>query len=84
MSKQETVEVTLKLPKAIVDFLKDSEKALEMTMEEYLVYSIMQVVGADIDTLDTFVPTPKQIVKQYGLKATLKEYNALPYLKKDC
>jgi len=82
MSEKETVEVTLKLPKAIVDFLKDSETSMRMTVEEYLTYSIVHSVAADIDTFDVFVPTWKQIVDKYGLEAeaTLKRYNAVvPY-----
>ena len=79
MSEKETVDVTLKLPKAIVDFLKDSERTLEMTVEEYLTYSIIQTVAADIDTFDVFVPSWKQIVDKYGLGPTLKRYNAVLY-----
>jgi hypothetical protein len=79
MSKQETVEVTLKLPKGIVEFLKDSETAMEMTVEEYLTYTIIQGIGADIDTSMVFVRTPTQIIKQYSLEKPLKECNALPY-----
>lgn len=77
MSKQETVEVTLKLPKAIMDFLKDMAPSIEMTVEEYLTYSIIQAVAADVDTFDVFVPTWKQIVDKYGLAPTLKRYNAV-------
>lgn len=82
MSKEETVEVTLKLPKAIVDFLKDMQTTLNMTVEEYLVFSIIQAVGADLDTNDVFVPSPAELVERYGLKTALLKCNGLPYM--DC
>ena len=69
--------MTLKLPKAIMDFLKDMKPIAGMTVEEYLTYSIVQVVAADIDTFDVFVPTWKQIVDKYGLTPTLKLFDAV-------
>lgn len=73
MSKEEYIEVTLTLPQKVVDFLKDMEKTLDMTMKEYLEYSILQAVGADLDTYDTFVPTVTEILEKYGLAEFLKD-----------
>ena len=69
----EHVEVTLKLPKRLVDFLKDKEEITDMTVKEYLERAIIQSVGADLDEGDTFVPQPEEIIKKYGLKGILKD-----------
>lgn len=75
--KEKYVEVTVRLPKRIVDFLKAQEKHLEMTVQEYLEYSIIQCVGADFDLLDwgpfTFdYDKPEEVITQHGLNEVLK------------
>jgi len=84
MSKQETVEVTIKVPKRIVNFLKDYEKGFDMTLEEYCLHAIIQMVGTDIDAIDLALGPAETIVENYGLEIVLKEYNALPYMAKEC
>lgn len=73
MSKQETVEVTLEIPKAIVFFLRNNV----WNSEEYMVKAIVERVGGDIDTLDLFDIKDdieaKKIVKRYGLNEVLKD-----------
>lgn len=71
MSKQETVEVTVKVHKNVVAFLRDMEKTLDMTLEEYIEYGIYQMVGADLDTYDVFVPKVEEIIKRYDLAEAL-------------
>ena len=71
MSKEDYVEVTVKIHKGIVAFLRDMEKVLNMTMEEYVEYSIYQSVGADLETHDVFVPEVKETIEKYGLAKAL-------------
>lgn len=60
-------EVKVKLPKKLAKFLRAMEKVLGQSMEEYLQYSIVDMVRADLDTEDIFVPTQRQIVEKHGL-----------------
>ena len=69
MSEQETVEVTLKLPKAIVDFLKD----MNVNVEEYIVHNVIGVIEADLEA-DTFY-CPKQLVEKHNLMPVFREFN---------
>ena len=70
--KTEYVEVTVRLPKKLVDFLKDNVKDLQKYME----YSIIQFVGADLDDLSIFpFKEPEEVhavITRYGLNETLK------------
>ena len=69
----EHVEVTLKLPKRLVDFLKAKKEITDMTVKEYLERAIIQSVGADLEAKDTFVPQPEEIIEKYRLKDILKD-----------
>jgi len=69
MSKQETVEVTLKLPKAVVDFLN----AVDVNVEEYLVHTIVDNIAADLEA-DTFY-YPKRLVEKFNLMPIFREFN---------
>lgn len=80
MSKQETTKVTLDLPTRLVHFLKNMENVMNMTVKDYCENAIIQTVGADLDSWETFSPNPQSIMEEYGLKAILKEHNALPYM----
>jgi len=61
------VPVTLKIPKEVAEWFKDSYTA---TLEERLTAEIVEVCYAQIDAV-----TPKMIVNRYpGLKETFKEY----------
>jgi len=63
---EEFVEVTLRLPKPIVDFWRDQTDNLE----ERLVAEIVDLSSAAIDAV-----TPKMIADKYpGLKETFQEY----------
>ena len=71
--KTEHVEVTLRLPKRLVDFLEAKEEITDMTVKEYLERAIIQSVGADLEARDTFVPQPEEFIEKYGLKDILKD-----------
>lgn len=85
MSKQETVKVTLRLPRSLVKFLEDQAKHLEpetanreKTVKEYLEYSIIQSVGADIDALNDGpfkfdYDKTEEMIKEYNLNKILKD-----------
>jgi hypothetical protein len=59
--KIEFEEVKLKVPKAIMDLIRDSDKSLEETPIQYLENRIVDAVLSDIDCGDCFVPTPRGI-----------------------
>ena len=71
-----TVEVTVKLPKKLVNFLNDLEESRGTTIEEYLQDSVFSRVAADLGALDEHVLTPNahaQLVKDYGLKGIMND-----------
>ncbi len=69
MSKEtELVEVTIKVPKGILQFLEDIKKATWFsTADEYLESAIVSRVMADIDS-DVFNPTLKAVAEKYDFK----------------
>lgn len=79
MSKKETAEVTLRLPRGLVKFLEDQVKHLKAkTVKEYLEYSIIQAVGADIDCLKEGpfkfdYDKPEEVIKEYNLNKILRD-----------
>jgi len=80
-TKIEYETVTLKVPKAIMKLLRDSEKSLEETATEYLEHSLVDMVRADIETQDCFVPTPRGIVELYNLDPVFKEITGITVFK---
>lgn len=68
-SKQETVAVTLKLPKAVVDLLN----AVDLNVEEYLVHTIVDSIAADLSA-DTFYYS-KQLVEKHNLMPIFRKFN---------
>ena len=69
MSKQETVEVTLKLPKALVDFLE----IMEGDITEYLTHTIVDLHMSYVESLDA-----NMLMRVFNLKPVFKEYGVLP------
>jgi len=65
------VEVTLKLPKKLVDFLKVQEESKGTTVEEYLKDLVYVRVTADLNAVDEFVLTPNAC-------ASMREHQAKP------
>jgi hypothetical protein len=74
-SEQEQIEfesVTIKVPKNVMNLLRAySKHGLGMTANEYLEYSILQAVRADLDVGDVFTLEPEEIINQYNLNPTL-------------
>jgi len=69
MSKQETVEVTIKLPKTVVDFIKD----MEGDVQQYIAHTIVDLMVSYVESVNA-----KQLMDQYNLKPVFKEYGVLP------
>jgi len=74
MSKQETVEITVKLPKAIVDYLK----CMKSDVAEYIQSSVVGYIQADIEFEHMHPILPEKVMEKYGLKTIFKEYGVLP------
>lgn len=83
MSKQEeTVEVVLRLPKAVVDFLQDREG----DVAEYLARDTVDSLVSQIECICIDEPDkePGQIAQSYNLIPIFKERGLLPsYWKVD-
>lgn len=69
--------MTLKVPKKIMKLLRDSEKLLGETASQYLERCIVQLVMADIDAADCFVPTPRELAERYNLEPVFKEITGI-------
>jgi hypothetical protein len=79
-SKTEQIEyeeITVKIPKAIIEFLKDHEDMLEEKAEEYLERCIVGVVSSDIESQDCFVLSPVKLVKKYKLEPIFKKFDVV-------
>ena len=67
-SKKESVEVTVKVPKGIMQFLNDIIPVSKYgSVEEYLTEAVISRVEGDIDG-DVFTPTVKSVAEKYDLK----------------
>lgn len=67
--KVEYVEVTLKLPRAVTDFLK----AMNENIEDYLGHSILCAVNADIDTPGVF-SNPGAALRSHDLVTVFQKH----------
>ena len=65
-------QVPIRVPRAVMKLLRDSEKTLEMSPQKYLECSIIRIVRADLDVGDIFNAGAKQILKEYGLNCVFK------------
>jgi len=75
MSKVETVEVTLRLPKPIAEWFKDEDtKNLEDRLTLELIGVVLSQVEADNAELH---------MRKYGLRQVFKDYGVLPSYYKD-
>jgi hypothetical protein len=69
--------VTLKVPKNVMELLRDSEKSLEETASQYLERCIVDLVRADIETQDCFVLSPRRLTERYNLDPVFKEITGI-------
>ena len=71
--KIELEEVTLRVPKLVMDFLRKYEKSLqEGVVQGYLERNIVACVRADIDALTVFVPDAEDVIEQHNLAPVFK------------
>ncbi len=64
--------VTIQVPKNIMALLRaSSEHGLKMTAKEYLEYSVLETIRADLDAGDVFTVEPEEIISQYNLNPAL-------------
>lgn len=71
MVEKEPIEIHL--PKRIIAFLRAMELNLGMTVKEYLEYSLIQVVAADLDSGGTFSPDPETLKERFELGEILTD-----------
>ena len=82
MNKTETVKVTLKLPKQIAEFIKDSWSTdnLEETLTKEIVSISYSQVDAEANEKGIF---PEELMKKYDLLPIFKKYGVLPSYYKE-
>jgi len=68
MTDQETVELKLSLPKAVMDLLK----AVHKDPEHYLVDSILQIIVSDLD--GGALADPQGLIERFNLVPVLKKH----------
>jgi hypothetical protein len=66
--------VVLKIPKALMRFLREHEDMLEEKTEEYLQRCIVGLVSADIECEGVFVLSALALAKKYGLQPIFKKF----------
>lgn len=64
-------EITVKVPKQIMDLLRYSEKMTEKTPKEYVEYCIVECVRADLDS-DVFL-SGHALAKSFNVQPIFKE-----------
>jgi len=74
MSKQvECVEVTVNVPTKILKFLEAMvAQGSIKSVQEYLEYSVLEAVEADINSDDVFQPSFEQLIKHHDLGEIFK------------
>ena len=65
-------QVSIQVPRAVMQLLRDSEKILGMPPQEYLEWSVIRIVRADLDVGDIFNAGVKQTLGEYGLNSVFK------------
>lgn len=72
MNGKEFVELTVKIPKPIFEFLFDTE----IDVEKHIVQIVVEAVYSDVES-----GLSKLIMKKYSLEPVFKEYGVLPLTK---
>ena len=81
MSKEQFETVTLRLPKQVVDFIRDRESK---DVQKYLEYCIVDLHMSDVECVcqDT-MEDPEEVMDWYGLKPVFRAFGVLPSYYKD-
>jgi hypothetical protein len=72
--KIEYETVTVKVPKAVMDLLRFSASVLEETPEEWIQYSVIDRVRADVDA-GVFLPGTKALTDKFNLNPVFELIN---------
>lgn len=79
MSKQietkpqiEYENITVKIPKGILDLLREVAPVTKTTPKEWVEYAIVEQVRAGLES-DEFLPTPQDMAEQFKLNPIFKE-----------
>lgn len=64
--KIEYENVTIKVPKAVMDLLRFSESVIEQTPIEFIEYHVVETVRAGVDS-EEFLPTGKALAEKFNL-----------------
>ncbi len=64
-------QVTVKVPKQVMELLRASESLLEMSPQEWLEYELVDTVRSCVDS-DMFVPEPKELADKFSLNPVFK------------
>ena len=76
--KVETVDVTLKLPKAVIDFIKAVDQP--DSVEEYLASHTVETMESYVEMLES---SPGILMERFNLKPVFKKYGVLPSYAED-
>ena len=72
--KVETVDVSLKLPKAVIDFIKAVDQP--ESLEEYLTSHTVETMESYVEMLES---SPGILMERFNLKPVFKQYDVLPH-----
>jgi hypothetical protein len=64
----EMEEVTIQVPKVLMNFIRDNIPKKNMTMKAYLESAVIERVAADLDNDEYFGPEQKELVARYHLE----------------
>ena len=65
-------QVTVKVPKAVMDLLRFSESVIEQTPKEYIEWAIVEHVRAGIDARD-FMPSSLDLTNKFNLNPVFQQ-----------
>jgi hypothetical protein len=73
MSKEiEYEQVTVNVPKAVMDLLRFAESVLEQSPKEWIEYYIVETVRSGLDS-NMFLPDAAALVEKFNLNPVLQE-----------
>lgn len=75
MSEIETVDVKIKVPKPIIDFLKDARAFTDKDFQSYLEWLIIVGFEGDLDSMDGPIFDKDVVHYNYGLNKVFQDYD---------
>lgn len=68
----EKEQITIELPKNIMDILRFAQTTIEQTPKEWIEYKVIDAVRAALETAE-FLPSGKTLAEKFGLTPIFKE-----------